>query len=96
MSDNNRLSIRPDELTEATRQLDELANRMQRVMDAERPNLTAVASGRDEVSQRVAHTLNEVLGSFTKASDQGANAIHEASAALRSHSGRMAEADLAD
>lgn len=96
MSDNNRLSIRPDELTEATRQLDELANRMQRVMETERPNLTAVSSGRDEVSQRVAHTLNEVLGSFTKASDQGANEIHEASAALRSHSGRMTDADFAD
>ena len=94
MSDN--LSIRPAELTEVTRQLDELANRMQRLMETERPNLNAIASGSDEVSQRVAHTLNEVLGSFGKASDRGANEIHEASAALRSHSGRMAEADLAD
>ena len=94
MSDN--LSIRPGELTEATRQLDELANRMQRVMETERANLTTISSGQDEVSQRVAHTLNEVLGSFTKASDQGANEIHEASAALRSHSGRMSDADVSD
>ncbi|OBF86663.1 PE family protein [Mycobacterium sp. 852002-51163_SCH5372311] len=96
MTDNNRLSIRPDEVTEVTRQLDELANRMQRVVQTETPNLTAIASGRDEVSQRVAHTLNEVLGSFTKASDQGSNEMHEVSATLRSHAGRIAEADLAD
>ncbi|OBK17431.1 PE family protein [Mycobacterium asiaticum] len=96
MAENNRLSIRPDEVTEVTRQLDELANRMQRVMEAETPNLTTIASGRDEVSQRVAHTLNEVLGSFTKAADQGATEMHEVSATMRSHAGRIAEADLAD
>ncbi|OBA78572.1 hypothetical protein A9W99_23135 [Mycobacterium sp. 1164966.3] len=96
MTDNNRLSIRPDEVTEVTRQLDELANRMQRVVQTETSNLAAIASGRDEVSQRVAHTLNEVLGSFTKASDQGSNEMHEVSATLRSHAGRIAEADLAD
>ncbi|QLL05994.1 PE domain-containing protein [Mycobacterium vicinigordonae] len=94
MSDN--LSIRPGELTEATRQLDELADRLQRVMETERPNLTTVSSGQDEVSQRVAHTLNEVLASFTRASDQGTNEMHEASAALRAHSGRIADSDLAD
>lgn len=94
MSDN--LSMRPGELTEATRQFDELANRLQRVMETERPNLTTISSGQDEVSQRVAHTLNEVLASFTRASDQGSNEIHEASAALRAHSGRVADADMAD
>ncbi|OBK42312.1 PE domain-containing protein [Mycobacterium kubicae] len=96
MAEHNRLSIRPDEVTEVTRQLDELANRMQRVLETEAPNLNVIASGHDEVSQRVAHTLNEVHGSFTKASDLGANEIHEVSATLRSHSGRIAEADLAD
>ncbi|OBK95202.1 PE family protein [Mycobacterium asiaticum] len=96
MSENNRLSIRPDEVTEVTRQLDELADRMQRVMETETPNLTTVSSGQDEVSQRVAHTLNEVLGSFTKSSDQGATEMHEVSAAMRSHAGRIAETDLAD
>jgi methyl-accepting chemotaxis protein len=96
MTETNRLTIRPDEVTEVTRQLDELANRMQRVMETETPNLTTIASGQDEVSQRVAHTLNEVLGSFTKASDQGANEMHEVSATVRSHAGRIADADLAD
>jgi hypothetical protein len=48
------------------------------------------------VSQRVAHTLNEVHASFTKASDQGNNEIHEIAATLRAHSGRIADNDLAD
>ncbi|OBK28304.1 PE family protein [Mycobacterium asiaticum] len=95
MAANDRLSIQPNEVTEVTRQLDELANRMQRVMETELPNLNVIASGHDEVSQRVAHTLNEVHGSFAKASGQGANEIQEISATLRSHSGRIAEADLA-
>jgi hypothetical protein len=95
MAENNRLSIHPTEVNEVTRQLDELANRMQRVLQAEASNLNVVASGHDEVSQRVAHTLNEVLGSFTKASDQGANEIQEVAATVRTHSGRIAETDLA-
>jgi predicted small metal-binding protein len=96
MTDNNHFSIRPDEVTEVTRQLDELANRMQRVLETEGPNLTTIASGQDEVSQRVAHTLNEVHGSFTKASDQGTNEIREVSATMRSHAGRISDTDLAD
>lgn len=96
MTDYNRLSIRPDEVTDVTRQLDELANRMQRVLDTERPNLTTIASGHEEVSQRVAQTLNEVHGSFTKASDQGANEIREVSATMRTHAGRISDADFSE
>jgi methyl-accepting chemotaxis protein len=95
MVDNRGLSIQPAEVDDVTKQLDELVNRMQRVMETEKPNLTVVASGRDEVSQRVAQTANQVHESFTKASDQGVNEIHEAAATLRSHSGRIADADLA-
>ena len=96
MNDDNALQIRPNEVDEVTKQLDQLAERMQHVMAAEKANLTVVASGRDEVSQRVAHTLNEVHASFTTASDQGNNEIHDTAATLRSHSGRIADADLAD
>lgn len=95
MAENNRLSIQPTEVTEVSKQLDELASRMQRVLQTEASNLNVIASGHDEVSQRVAHTLNEVLGSFTKASDQGSNEIAEVAATVRAHSGRIAEADLA-
>jgi hypothetical protein len=98
MSDNNpsnSLSIQPAEVNDVTRQLDDLANRLQQVMDAEKHNLTAVASSRDEVSQRVARTLNEVHESFTQASNHGTDEIHDMAATLRSHSGRIEDADLA-
>jgi phage-related minor tail protein len=94
MTDRNGLTIQPAEVIDVTRQLDELGNRIQHVMATEAANLNVVASGRDEVSQQVAHTLNEVHESFTKASDQGVNEIHEVAATLRSHSGRIAEQDL--
>jgi gas vesicle protein len=94
-NNNNSLSIQPAEVTEVTRQLDDLANRLQQVMDAEKHNLTAVSSSRDEVSQRVARTLNEVHESFAKASTQGTDEIHDMAATLRSHSGRIEDADLA-
>jgi methyl-accepting chemotaxis protein len=95
MADNRGLSIRPDAVNEVTRQIDELANRMQHVLDTEKSNLNVVASGRDEVSQRVAQTADAVHDSFRKASDQGVNEFHEVAATLRSDSGRIADADLA-
>ena len=95
MAENSGVSIQPAGVNDVTKQLDELADRLQHVMDTERPNLTTVASGRDEVSQRVAQTANQVHDSFTKASDQAVNEIHEVAATLRSHSGRIENADLA-
>lgn len=95
MAEHSDLSIRPGEVADVTKQLDELANRVQTVMQTESPNLTVVASGRDEVSQRVAQTTNEVHASFTKASDQAVTEMHEVAATLRAHSGSIAERDLA-
>jgi phage-related protein len=95
MNENN-LSIQPGAVNEVTKQLDELANRMQHVMQTEKNNLSVVSSGNDEVSQRVAHTLNDVHASFTKASDEGNNEIHDIAATLRAHSGRIVDNDLAD
>lgn len=95
MADNRGLSIQPGAVNEVTKQIDELAHRMQHVMDAEKSNLTVVASGHDEVSQRVAQTANEVHDSFVKGSDQGVNEIHEVAAALRSGAGNIVEADQA-
>lgn len=65
MDYSNRLLIRPGEVTDATSQLAELADRVRRVMEAEALNLTVEASARDEVSQRVAATVNEVHTSFS-------------------------------
>ena len=60
MADSAGMSIQPAEVAEVSRQLDELADRVQRVLQDETTNLTVTAAGRDEVSQRVASTFNEV------------------------------------
>jgi hypothetical protein len=87
------LSIRPGDVTDVTGQLSELAERVRRVMDAEALNLTVEASARDEVSQRVASTLNEVHTSFAKASDRGHTQIREVATTLRTHTDSLVAAD---
>jgi hypothetical protein len=87
------LSIRPGDVSDVTGQLTELADRVRRVMDAEALNLTVQASARDEVSQRVASTLNQVHTSFTKASDRGDTQIREVATTLRTHTDNVVAAD---
>ena len=93
MADSAGMSIQPDEVAEVSRQLDELASRAQRVLQDEAVNLTVTPSARDEVSQRVAGTLNEVHASFGTAADQGLREMHEVAATLRGHSDNIAAAD---
>lgn len=95
MADNRGVSIQPAGVNDVSKQLDELADRIQHVMDTEKAHLTTTASGHDEVSQRVAQTANQVHDSFTKTADQGARELREVAATLRSHSGRIENADLA-
>ena len=85
--------MQPTEVLDATKQLDELASRVEKTMQAEAPNLAVTASGSDEVSQRVASTLNEVHAAFTKSSDQGINEIREVAATLRGHTDNVVAAD---
>jgi len=93
MANNSGMSIQPGEVAEVSRQLDELAGRMQRVMQHEATNLTVTTSARDEVSQRVAATLNEVHASFGTAADQGLGELHEVAATLRAHSNNVVASD---
>lgn len=93
MADSAGMSIQPDEVAEVSRQLDELASRAQRVLQDEAVNLTVSPSARDEVSQRVATTLNEVHVSFGTASEQGLGEMREVAATLRGHSDNIAAAD---
>jgi hypothetical protein len=95
MNYSESLSIRPGEVSDATSQLAELADRVKRVMDTEALNLTVQASARDEVSQRVAATLNQVHASFSKASDQGQQQLRDIVASVRSHADNLAAADNA-
>ncbi|WP_454792655.1 PE domain-containing protein [Mycolicibacterium lutetiense] len=93
MADSDGMSIQPAEVQEISRQLDELANRVQRVMTDEAPNLTVTPSARDEVSQRIAQTLNEVHTSFGTSTDQGMGEVHEVAATLRGHSSNIAASE---
>jgi ElaB/YqjD/DUF883 family membrane-anchored ribosome-binding protein len=86
-------SMRPAEVNDATGQLADLADRIQRVLDTEAPNLTVAASARDEVSQRVASTLKEVHTSFTKTSDQGHRQLREMTTTVRTHANNVVAAD---
>jgi hypothetical protein len=93
MADSAGMSIQPDEVAEVSRQLDELAGRAQRVLQDEAVNLTVTPSARDEVSQRVAATLNDVHSAFGTAADQGLGEMHEVAATLRGHSENIVAAD---
>jgi hypothetical protein len=93
MDYSDRLSIRPGEVSDVNSQLTELADRVRRVLDAEALNLTVDPSARDEVSQRVASTLNDVHTSFTKASDRGQAQIREVATTLRTHNDKVIAAD---
>jgi hypothetical protein len=93
MADSAGMSIQPDEVAEVSRQLDELAGRAQRVLQDEAVNLTVTPSARDEVSQRVAFTLNEVHSAFGIAADQGLGEMREVAATLRGQSENVAAAD---
>ncbi|WP_099041602.1 PE family protein [Mycobacterium neglectum] len=93
MTDSGGLSIQPTEVAEISRQLDELAGRAERVLSDEAANLTVTASGRDEVSQRVAGTLNEVHTSFGTSTEQALAEMHEVAATLRGQSESVSAAD---
>jgi hypothetical protein len=93
MDDSGVFSIRPGDVSDVAGQLSDLAERVRTVLDAEALNLTVAASARDEVSQRVASTLNQVHTSFTKASDRGHTQLQEVATALRTHTGNVVAAD---
>jgi len=95
VSIKSNFAMRPDDVTDAAGQLEALADRLDKLMSSEAPNLTVVASGRDEVSQRVAATLNDVHSKFATSSGQGANEVREIAATLRAHTGHVVDAEQA-
>jgi PE family len=97
MTTNGSFQMRPDDVLDATRMLDELAGRADKLMQTETPNVTVVAPGRDEVSQRVASTLNDVQADFRKMADGGVGTIRALAATLRAHTDDIlaAEQDFA-
>lgn len=93
MADNAEMSIQPAEVLDVSHQLDLLASRMQGILRDEAANLNVTASARDEVSQRIASTVNEVHTLFGAAADQGLGGMHEVAATLRAHSSNVVAAD---
>jgi len=93
MANSNDFAMAPAEVADATKQLDELADRVEKVLQAEASNLTVTASGRDEVSQRVASTLNQVHDTFERSAQQGFTEIREVAATLRQHTDNVVAAD---
>ena len=93
MANTNDFVMQPSEVADATRQLDALADRIEKVMQAEASNLTVTASGSDEVSQRVAGTLNQVHGTFGASSDAGITELREVAATLRQHTDNVVASD---
>ena len=93
MTNTDDFRMQPAEVTEATKQLDALASRVEKLMATEGPNLTVTPAGRDEVSQRVASTLNEAHARFATSTDQGTNEIRETAATLRAHTDDIVAAE---
>ncbi|BBX39892.1 PE domain-containing protein [Mycobacterium simiae] len=93
MTSSAELRMQPEEVADATRQLDQLAARAEKLMQNEAANLTTVAPARDEVSRRVASTLNEVHSSFGKSTDQATKEIRQVAATLRAHTDNVVAAE---
>jgi ElaB/YqjD/DUF883 family membrane-anchored ribosome-binding protein len=85
--------MQPAEVADATKQIDQLASRAEKLMQTEAPNLTVTAAARDEVSQRVSSTLNEVHAAFSKSTDEATNQLRNIAATLRAHTDNVVAAE---
>jgi ElaB/YqjD/DUF883 family membrane-anchored ribosome-binding protein len=93
MASTDDFRMQPQEVTDATKQLDALAGRAEKLMQTEASNLAAIAPARDEVSQRVATTLNDVHSQFDKSADQAKTEIQRMAASLRAHTVNVVAAE---
>jgi ABC-type transporter Mla subunit MlaD len=93
MGSIDEFRMQPAEVVEATTQLDALAARIEKLMATEGPNLTVTAAGRDEVSGRVASTLNGVHAEMATSIDAGNEQLRQTAATLRAHTNDVAAAE---
>ena len=93
MTSTDDFRMQPAEVADATKQLDALASRVEKLMATEGPNLTVTAAGRDEVSGRVASTLNAVHAKVAASIDQGNDQIRATAATLRAHTDDIVAAE---
>jgi len=85
--------IQPTAVVDAAKQLHQLADRVDALMAAENQNLEVMAPGRDEVSSRVAATLNDVHTGFVTSNAQGTNEMRQIAATLNSHAADIVAAE---
>jgi hypothetical protein len=83
MFNANSFQMRPLDVTAVATHLDALADRIVNWMGTEPLNLTVTALGRDEVSQRVAATLNDVHTGYRQFTQGGVEELREVSATVR-------------
>jgi hypothetical protein len=93
MAQRDGMTIQPAEVEELGRQFDDLAERLHRVLRTEEATLTVMPSGADEVSQRIALTLNEVRAAFGTSSQAGVDELRETAATVRAHANDIAAFD---
>ncbi|BBY46735.1 hypothetical protein MARA_01650 (plasmid) [Mycolicibacterium arabiense] len=93
MANNDGLQMQPTEVSDAARQLDDLANRIDDLMATERSNLATTPAGRDEVSTHAATTLEAVSTSFGESIDQGIVELRQVAATLRAHTDSVMAAE---
>ena len=93
MTNTDDFRMQQAEVADATKQLDGLASRVENLMATEGPNLTVTPAARDEVSQRVASTLNDAHARFATSAGQGSNEIRETAATLRAHTDDIVAAE---
>jgi hypothetical protein len=91
--DNNILRMQPTEVSEVSAQLDVLAGRVERLLETETPNLAVQPGARDEVSQRIATTLNAVHESFGTSARIGLTEMRETASTLRSQADDVTHLD---
>jgi len=93
MVNDNVLRMQPTDVADASARLDALATRVEQMMQTEDPHLTVSAGARDEVSQRVATTLNSVHEVYGTALDKGVTEMRETAATLRAQADDVANLD---
>lgn len=87
------LRMSPAEVAESATALDALAGRVEQLLQHEAQNLSVLAGARDEVSERVAKTLNDVHGQFSDSANRGVTEMRETAATLRSQARDVSHLD---
>ena len=88
-----KLSVDPDELITAAKDLDLLADRVERSLIGTTDRRTVAPAGRDEVSIAVANSFDAVAGGFDADAASGVLELRKLAATLRAQATGVVDAD---